>query len=39
MGCQAAKGALVDARIRRWVEQTLQLGGYDVIRMRVEWEI
>ena len=33
------KGALVDARIRRWAEQTLQLGGYDVTRMRVEWEI
>ena len=26
------KGALMDARIRRWVEQTLQLGGYDVAR-------
>ena len=33
------RGALVDARIRRWVEQTLQLGGYDVARMRMEWEI
>jgi hypothetical protein len=33
------KGALVDARIQRWVEQTLQLGGYDVARMWVEWEI
>ena len=33
------EGALVDARIRRWAEQTLQLGGYDVTRMREEWEI
>jgi hypothetical protein len=33
------KGALGDARIRRWAEQTLQLGGYDVTRMLVEWEI
>jgi len=32
-------GALGDARIRRWAEQTLQLGGYDVARMLVEWEI
>ena len=33
------RGSLGDARIRRWVEQTLQVGGYDVARMQVEWEI
>jgi hypothetical protein len=33
------KGGLRDARIRCWVEQTLQLGGYDVARMLAEWEI
>jgi hypothetical protein len=32
-------GGLLDARIRRWAEQTLQLGGYDVARMLAEWEI
>jgi hypothetical protein len=32
-------GALRDARIRGWVEQILRLGGYDVARMLVEWEI
>lgn len=38
-GIQPPRGALGDARIRRWVEQILQLGGYDVPRMLVEWEI
>jgi hypothetical protein len=33
------KGAQRDARIRRWAEQTLQLGGYDAARMLAEWEI
>ena len=33
------RGAFADTRIRRWAEQTLQLGGYDVARMLVEWEI
>ena len=33
------KGAFGDARIRRCAEQMLQLGGYDVARMLVEWEI
>jgi hypothetical protein len=33
------EGGLLDARIRRWAEQTLQLGGYDVARMLAEWEI
>jgi hypothetical protein len=32
-------GAIVNPRVRRWVEQTLQLGGYDPARMLVEWEI
>jgi hypothetical protein len=33
------RGALGDSRIRRWAEQTLRLGGYDMPRMLVEWEI
>jgi hypothetical protein len=33
------KGGLRDARVRCWVEQTLQLGGYDVARMLAEWEV
>jgi hypothetical protein len=33
------RGGLRDARIRCWVEQTLQLGGYDVASMLAEWEI
>lgn len=33
------RGAIADARIRRWVDHTLRLGGYDVDKMRVEWEI
>jgi hypothetical protein len=33
------KGAFDDPRIRRWAEQTLQLGGYDVAKMLLEWEI
>ena len=33
------RGAFHDPRIRHWLEQTLQLGGYDVARMQVEWEI
>ena len=32
-------GALHSSRVKRWVEQTLQMGGYDVPRMLVEWEI
>jgi hypothetical protein len=38
-GVTPPKGATTDPRIRRWAEQTLQLGGYDVARMLVEWEI
>lgn len=33
------EGAIADARVRRWVDHTLQVGGYDVDKMRVEWEI
>jgi hypothetical protein len=33
------KGGLRDPRVRCWVQQTLQLGGYDVARMLAEWEI
>lgn len=33
------RGAFDDARVDRWLEQALQLGGYDVARMRTEWEI
>lgn len=32
-------GALQSSRVKSWVEQTLQMGGYDVPRMLVEWEI
>lgn len=33
------QGAFDDPRARRWVAQALQFGGYDVVRMQVEWEI
>jgi hypothetical protein len=33
------RGAFNDSRVARWLEHTLQLGGYDVARMRIEWEI
>jgi hypothetical protein len=33
------KGGLRDSRVRCWVEQILQLGGYDVARMLTEWEV
>jgi hypothetical protein len=33
------RGGLRDARVRCWVEQTLQVGGYDVASMLAEWEI
>lgn len=33
------KGAFNDPRVSRWLAQALQLGGYDVARMQVEWQI
>jgi hypothetical protein len=33
------KGALNCNRVRHWLNQTLQLGGFDVPRMAAEWEI
>ena len=33
------RGGLRDSRVRCWVEQTLQVGGYDVASMLAEWEI
>ncbi len=33
------KGALADARIRGWAEQTLRLAGYDSGKTLLEWEI
>lgn len=33
------RGSLGDPRVRRWAEQALQLGGYEVGRMLVEWEL
>jgi hypothetical protein len=38
-GVKPPRGSLCDNRVRRWAEQTLQLGGYDVGRMLVEWEL
>jgi hypothetical protein len=32
-------GSIASPRIRRWAEQTLQLAGYDAVKMLVEWEI
>lgn len=32
------RGAFHDPRVRRWLSQALQFGGYDA-RMQVEWEI
>jgi hypothetical protein len=33
------QGSFTDSRIQQWLLQTLQVGGYDVARMRVEWEL
>jgi hypothetical protein len=33
------KGALNCKRVRQWLTQTLQLGGFDVPRMSWEWEL
>ena len=33
------RGAFNDPRVSRWLSQALQLGGYDLARMQVEWEI
>jgi hypothetical protein len=38
-GVTPPRGAVMDPRIRRWTVQTLQLAGYEVSRMLVEWEI
>jgi hypothetical protein len=36
-GVAPPKRATTDTRIRRWAEQTLQLAGYEVPKMLIEW--
>ena len=38
-GIKPPRGGLADTGVRRWAEQTLQLAGYEMPRMLVEWEI
>jgi len=38
-GINPPRGGIADPGVRRWAEQALQLAGYEMPRMLVEWEI
>ena len=38
-GIKPPRGGIADPGVRRWAEQALQLAGYEMPRMLVEWEI